>query len=115
MSVDPQRRRSRGLLRSCFAPYHKPRAAKGRRLAARWTASQMPIHQRARIQPISIVGRLASYKPVPVALDVFVEDSHLVGLFGHRRARSGVDRHALASTLLGRPSLDRLACWSAES
>jgi hypothetical protein len=26
-----------------------------------------------------------------------------------------VERHALASTLLGRPSLDRLACWTAES
>ena len=26
-----------------------------------------------------------------------------------------VERHGLASTLLGRPSLDRLACWTAES
>ena len=26
-----------------------------------------------------------------------------------------VERHALVSTLLGRPSLDRLACWTAES
>jgi hypothetical protein len=41
-----QRRRLRGLLRPCFATSQKPRAAKGRRLAARRTASQMPINNR---------------------------------------------------------------------
>jgi hypothetical protein len=31
------------------------------------------------------------------------------------RAIAVVERHALASTLLGRPSIDHLACWTAES
>jgi hypothetical protein len=53
-----QRRRSRGLLRPCFAPSHKPRAAKGRRLAARWTASQMPILRFARSSQHSLIGVL---------------------------------------------------------
>jgi hypothetical protein len=52
-----QRRHSRGLRRCCFAPSHKPRAAKGRRLAARWTASQMPIDQRTSGAPIAGVPR----------------------------------------------------------
>ena len=46
----------------------------------------------------SIVAATSVGTPVPVALDVFVEDSHLVGLFvrrcdrcGRGNARAGVD------------------------
>jgi hypothetical protein len=59
---------------------------------------------------ISIVAATSVYAPSPIALDPFVEDSHLVGLSVRRCARCAVERHAPASTLL-----DRLACWTAKS
>ncbi len=72
------------------------------------------IDQRARVELISIVTATSVYAPVAVALDVFVEDSHLVGLFVRRsarcargKARAGVDPPRTCS-------LDRLACWTAE-
>jgi hypothetical protein len=44
----------------------------------------MPIHQRPRIELVSIVAATTVCTPVPVALDVVVEDSHSVGLFVRR-------------------------------
>jgi hypothetical protein len=46
--------------------------------------SRMTIHQRARMELISIVAATSVYAPAPIALDPFVEDSHLVGLFVRR-------------------------------
>jgi hypothetical protein len=72
------------------------------------------IDQRARVELISIVTATSVYAPVAVALDVFVEDSHLVRLFvrrsarcGRGKARAGVDPPRTASR-------DRLDCWTAE-
>jgi hypothetical protein len=42
------------------------------------------IHQRARMELISIVAATSVYAPAPMALDPFVEDPHLVGLFVRR-------------------------------
>jgi hypothetical protein len=52
-------------------------------------ASQRRIHHRARMELISNVAATSVYLPAPVALDVCVEDSHLVGLFVRRCARCG--------------------------
>src|SRR5450755_1924855 len=65
------------------------------------------IPERPRIELISTVVAISVCTPVPFAFDVFVEDSQLVGLFVRRCARCGRRARALASTLLGRPSLDR--------
>jgi len=45
---------------------------------------RLRIHQRARMELISIVAATSVYAPAPIALDPFVEDSHLVGLFVRR-------------------------------
>jgi hypothetical protein len=55
-----------------------------RRRSAMSSLSQSPIHQRARMELISIVAATSVYTPAPMALDPFVEDSHLVGLFVRR-------------------------------
>ena len=47
------------------------------------------IHRRARMELISIVAATSVYAPSPIALDPFVEDSHLVGLSVRRCARCG--------------------------
>lgn len=39
-----------------------------------------PIHQRTRMELISIVPATSVCTPLPVAVDMFVEDSHSVGL-----------------------------------
>ena len=44
----------------------------------------------------------------PSHLDVFVNHSHLVGLFVRPWARRGRQAGALALTLLGQPSIDTL-------
>jgi hypothetical protein len=75
----------------------------------------MPIHQRARMELISIVEATRVYAPVPLALDVSVEDSHLVGLFVRRCGDVAGERHATASTPLGHSSLGPLAYRTAES
>jgi hypothetical protein len=46
--------------------------------------ARMGIHQRPRMELISIVAATSVCTPVPVAIDVSVEDSHLVGLFVRR-------------------------------
>ena len=43
----------------------------------------------ARMELISIVAATSVYAPAPIALDPFVEDSHLVGLSVRRSARCG--------------------------
>ena len=97
-----------GVVRASRRPGHT--SCSGRMAGS----SQKPIDQRARVELISIVAATCVYAPVAVALDVFVEDSHLVGLFvrrsaryGRGKARAGVDPPRTAS-------LDRLACWTAE-
>ena len=42
------------------------------------------IHSRACAELISIVAATSVYAPAPIAIDPFVEDSHLVGLFVRR-------------------------------
>jgi hypothetical protein len=72
--------------------------------------SQLSIHERPRMELISIAAATSVYAPVALALDVCVEDSHLVGLFAHGRAR----RVAVGVDPLGRPSLHPLAYRTAE-
>ena len=72
------------------------------------------MHQRTRMELISIVMATSVYAPVPVALDPFVEDSHLVGLFVRRSARCGRGKARAGVDPPRTASLDRLACWTAE-
>jgi hypothetical protein len=72
------------------------------------------MHQRTRMELISIVTATSVYAPVPVALDPFVEDSHLVGLFVRRSARCGRGKARAGVDPPRTASLDRLACWTAE-
>jgi hypothetical protein len=60
-------------------------------------------------------GATSDYAPAPVALDVFVEDSHLVGLFARRCTQCGCGKARAGIDPSRTPSLDRLACWTAES
>jgi hypothetical protein len=72
------------------------------------------MHQRTRMELISIATATSVYAPVPVALDPFVEDSHLVGLFVRRSARCGRGKARAGVDPPRTASLDRLACWTAE-
>ena len=95
--------------RAARAPCREPRRAhreakQKRRLPSSGPQADPPTPAH---RTISIVAATSVGTPVPVALDVFVEDSHLVGLFVRRWIDAAVETRALASTLLGWPSLDR--------
>jgi hypothetical protein len=64
---------------------------------------------------ISILAATSVYAPVPLALDMFVEDSHLVVPFVHRCARRRSTKTRDGVDPSGRPSLGPLAYRTAES
>jgi hypothetical protein len=66
------------LIHNLFSARPASRAGRGQ------LRVRKPIPERPRMELISIVAATSVCTPVPVALDVFVEDSHLVGLFVRR-------------------------------
>src|ERR1035441_9208839 len=106
-------------------PDHAPRSAPSGLDGARPRPSRSGctrvsegIHQRTRMELISIVTATSVYAQVAVALDVFVEDSHLVGAdsSGHRNSSGPISSIGFAKRrrLRGR-SLSSVATQSRSS